>query len=53
MFGGGWWANQLQTLSQGPLLTFHKLIQELPGVHQDVRKDPEALSLKTDRIGNT
>ena len=28
--GGWWWANQLQTLSQGPLLTFYKLIQEFP-----------------------
>ena len=39
MVGGGWWANPLQTLSQGPLLTFCKLIQ--PGVNQEVREDPE------------
>ena len=33
--GGG--INPLQTLSQGPLLTFCKLV----GVNQDVREDPE------------
>ena len=27
--GGGGWINPLQTISQGPLLTFRKLVQEL------------------------
>ena len=28
-WGGGGWINPLQTLSQGPLLTFRKLVHEL------------------------
>ena len=39
--GGGGWANPLQTLSQGLLLTFCNLIQEFPGNHKDVREDPK------------
>ena len=34
----GGWINPLQTLSQGPLLTFCKLVVR---VNQDVREDPE------------
>ena len=51
MVVGGGWANPLQTLSQGPLLTFRKIVQELTRTWEDPELDKNRIEVDLDDEG--